>query len=97
MYDSIRPVRKAGDPVVTDIKTILYEFNEIKVKIKFFDNNFIGVPQRKRRSVVAKLNEFKPCHSAPLKIPKTKWTHLQELKSVIPQDCHPFYDFRDYE
>lgn len=97
MYDSIRPGRKTGDPVVTDIRTINYKSGEIKIQIKSFDSNFIKLPQRKRRSVVSKLSQFKQCHLAPLKITKRKWTHLQELKSVIPQDCHPFYDSLHYE
>ncbi|XP_022197121.2 uncharacterized protein LOC111054395 [Nilaparvata lugens] len=97
MYDSIRPGRKPGDPVVTDIRVIRYKDGEISVKTKSFDNEFLAIPQRKRRNTVAKLAQFKQLHKEPLKITKTKWTHLQQLKSVIPTDCHPFYDTIAYE
>lgn len=31
-------------------------------------------------------------HEERLKAPEQKWQHLQTLKSVLPQDCHAFYD-----
>lgn len=97
MYDSIRPGKKPGDPVVTVIRPIRYKDGEITVKIKLFDSEFIAIPQRKRRNNIAKLAQFTQNHKAPLKITRTKWTHLQQLKSVIPSDCHPFYDSITYE
>lgn len=97
MYESIRPGRKPGDPTVTDIRAICYKSGKISVKIHSFDNEFSDLPQRKRRNSVAKLTEFKQRHQAPLKITQTKWNHLQQLKSVIPSDCHHFYDSIKYE
>lgn len=97
MYNSIRPGSKTGDPVVTDIRAIKYKSGNISVKIKSFDNDFFDLPQRKRRNEVASLSEFQQSHQAPLKITHTKWNHLQDLKAVIPSDCHPFYDSLPYE
>lgn len=48
VYDSIRPGRKPGDPVVTDIKVIKYQPNgKIRVKLNSFKSEFIDLPQRK--------------------------------------------------
>jgi len=36
-------------------------------------------------------------HAEELKIPKSKWEHLQQLKKVIPNDCHEFYNHIKYD
>lgn len=98
VYDSIRPGRKPGDPVVTDIKVIKYQPNgKIKVKLNSFKSEFIDLPQRKKLAKVPSLTEFEQLHDSPLKISKRKWNDLQELKKVIPADCHSFYDNLLYE
>lgn len=90
-------VKQGWDPVVTDIRAIKYKYGNISVKVKSFDNDFFDLPQRKRRNEVASLSEFQQSHQAPLKITHTKWNHFQNLKAVIPSDCHPFYDSLRYE
>lgn len=53
VYESIRPGRKPGDPVVTDIKVIKYQPNgKIKVKLNSFKSEFIDLPQRKKLAKV---------------------------------------------
>lgn len=65
MYDSIRPGKKPGDPLVADLRAIRYKNVDITVKIKSFNNEFISIPQRKQRNKIAKLAEFKPTHKSP--------------------------------
>lgn len=36
-------------------------------------------------------------HSQRLKISKKKWQHLLDLKSLLPADCHYFYDNIPFE
>lgn len=90
IYKSIRPGRKPGDPVVTDIRAILYDQEEvIKVKLHF-DDDWNTLPQRPRR-----LNldvAYTNLRSKMIPIAATKFQHLQELKQVLPMDCHHFYD-----
>lgn len=89
MYDSIRPGRVANDPVVTNISILLYEPEGlIKYKLNY-DDEYALLPRRpKARSVLPKPKLYQ----SRLPISQIKWTHLQELKHVIPSDCHSFYD-----
>lgn len=89
MYDSIRPGRVANDPVVTDIRVLLYEPEGIiRYKLKY-DDDYSLLPRRpKPRSALPKPKLYQ----SRLPISQIKWTHLQELKHVIPSDCHGFYD-----
>lgn len=89
-YTSIRPGRRAGDPKVTDIRAILYDKEgDIKVKLDF-DSNWEALPQRANK--IGVVREYKPLHKTKINITLQKFKHLQELKSVIPLDCHSFYD-----
>ena len=36
--------------------------------------------------------EYPRLFLAQLKITNRKWSDIQELKAVIPADCHSFYD-----
>ncbi|XP_050507268.1 uncharacterized protein LOC126884950 [Diabrotica virgifera virgifera] len=100
VYPSIRPGRKVNDPTVTDIKVIKYTPDGIiQVKLDYC-GEFIDLPTRKPRSAktnVSQLGQFKPLRNAPIKITNTKYNHLQQLKSVIPKDCHGFYDTLPHE
>lgn len=90
-YSTIRPGKKAHDPTVTDIKAIKY-LPEGKIVVKLdFDGEYIDLPVRKPKRP-KKLAEFRQMFNEPIKIQKTKWQHLQELKAVLPKDCHPYYD-----
>ena len=89
MYDSIRQGRVANDPVVTDIRALLYEPEGfIKYKLSY-DDEYVLLPKRpKPKSVQPKPKLYQ----RKIPISQVKWTHLQELKLVIPSDCHSFYD-----
>ncbi|CAG9790243.1 unnamed protein product [Diatraea saccharalis] len=89
MYDSIRPGRVANDPVVTDIRALLYEPEGlIKYKLSYNDD-YVLLPKRpKPRSILPKPKLYQ----SRIPISQIKWNHLQELKRVIPSDCHSFYD-----
>lgn len=81
---------------MTDIKAVYYNFNEngeIKVKLDF-DTEFSNLPCRPKH-IVPILN-YPRLYQDRLPITQKKWKHLQELKSIISQDCHPFYDQLPY-
>lgn len=91
LYESIRPGRIAKDPTVTDIRALEYSpAGLIRYKLNFSDE-YEELPRRfkpnqKRQGPRPKL------YSSYLKVNENKWKHLQELKAVIPSDCHSFYD-----
>lgn len=93
-YLSIRPGRKKHDPVVLDIKAILYKpSGVINVKLDF-NKDWIELPVRPKKiehPINYPLMFIERC-----KISKSKWDHLQELKSVLPSDTHSFYDNLPY-
>lgn len=93
VYPSIRPGKIAGDPQVTDIKVIKYSPDGvISVKTRF-DAEFLDLPQKRgTRLAVISIDSFPQLHPQKIPIKKQKWLHLQELKKVIPKDCHAFYD-----
>lgn len=89
-YRSIRPGRKTGDPVVTDIHCLKYDpAGVIQYKLQF-DDEYKDIPRRP--SKVCLDIEIKKLHTARLSIQASKFKHLQELKAVIPEDYHSFYD-----
>ncbi|CAG9788155.1 unnamed protein product [Diatraea saccharalis] len=89
-YNSIRPGRMKHDPTVTDIKVISYHPSGI-IKVKLdFSEELKDLPQRPKQFDA--VQSYPPLFTARCCISKTKWLHLQELKSVIPKDCHYFYD-----
>lgn len=95
VFDSIRPGRSSGDAKVNDLKVIQYNKGELKVKIDF-DGVFSELPCRMRRGI-CDMDSFPTLRKTPIKITNRKWMHLQELKAVIPQDCHAFYDNLPHE
>lgn len=95
VYDSIRPGKKPGEPKVTNLRAIRYSPGKIEVKTNF-DEDYKPLPQRAKRSPPS-IYSFPQLFNSPLKIPKRKWLDLQELKTVIPRDCHLFYDNLPYD
>lgn len=85
--DSIRPGKKAGDPVVTDIRELLYKDGDIFFKLRHPDEWKI-LPQRRLR-IILKLTAL---YNTPRKIDKTKYDSLQSLKNYMHRDHHYFYD-----
>lgn len=93
-YDSIRPGKRAGDPKVQDLRALKYNPNgTIEFKVNF-DDDYSLLPVRPNKTVSA---VFLCLHNARLKIKKSKWDHLQELKAHIPCDCHDYYDNIPYK
>lgn len=48
------------------------------------------LPQKSRK--LFKVVEPGPLHSQQLPISKMKYNHLQDLKKLLPNDCHSFYE-----
>lgn len=97
VYPSIRPGKSAGDPQVTDIKSMKYTADGI-IQVKLdFSEDFIDLPIRRKRPAVKSLITIPQLHSRKIPIKKQKWLHLQQLKQVIPADCHLFYDNLPHE
>lgn len=93
-FKTIRPGKKTSDPTVTDIKGLRYCPNgDLRVKIDI-SQDWQELPIRSQ--VIPPIEIYPKLHSAPLKITKKKWSHLQDLKSVIPKDCHAYYDSLPY-
>lgn len=88
-YNSIRPGKKAGDPVVTDIRALKYSGLTVSIEYKLrITDDWKPLPQRP-----AKFSTEKPVPlfiTAP-GIQKDKFDHLQELTKVLKPDYRPFY------
>ncbi|KAK6167866.1 hypothetical protein SNE40_021797 [Patella caerulea] len=92
-YHSIRPGVKVGDPVVTDIRVMNYSPDgDIKYQL-VFDDVLHDLP-RKAKNVQIGSQDIQPnrLHDHPIPIKTTKFSHLQDIKAVIPTDYHSFYD-----
>ena len=91
---SIRPGKKYGEPQVHDLRALQYT-NDGEVLFKtHHDDEFQPLPQR-----VMKPNqpyEMTKLFHQRLKIKKSKYDHLQQLKAVIPSVYHSFYDSIPY-
>ncbi|XP_046963625.1 uncharacterized protein LOC124542320 [Vanessa cardui] len=90
IYESIRPGRGAGDHCVVDIRALRYNPNgTIDYKLHF-SHNFTPLPRRPKK--ILSIDSVPSLYQSRQPITTTKYHHLQELKSVIPRDCHNFYD-----
>lgn len=95
VYESIRPGKRLGDPKVTDIRALKHKPDgTIEYKINF-DEEYAPLPVRPKQ--IRAIVEFPHLNNERIKIKKTKWDHLQELKAHIPVDCHNYYDNIPYE
>lgn len=93
IYDSIRPGRTTGDPTVVDIRAIKYTNGEISIKINF-DEEYSPLPRRPKKTADSffLLANAPPLNKERRTISHSKWKDLQELKTVLTQDCHSFYN-----
>ena len=90
LYDSIRPGRNTNDPTVTDLRVIQYcPDGKILYKCNFSDV-LQEMPRRPKK--LSGNVQFPKLYTERLKISESKWNHLQQLKNVIPKDCHSFYE-----
>nr|CAH7766690.1 unnamed protein product [Callosobruchus chinensis] len=88
-YTSSRPGSKKCDPCVTDICALQHKPEGLN-----FSEPWKEIPRRPTRSSAKSSTPHRhsPLYNAPCPIELTKFTHLQELKSVIPDDYHGFYN-----
>lgn len=95
---SLRPGRRSGDPVVTDICRLKFKPDgKIYYKIDF-EQEWEVLSQR--RTAAAAASPFihpKPLYKEPLKINESKYRDLQSLKTMIEKDHHSFYDNLAYK
>lgn len=95
-FKTIRPGSKPREPVVTQLRALMYLPNgRIMYKIDFNDE-YRDLPTKIIPYNNA-IHEPKQLHTESLKISKSKYDHLQQLKAVIPSKYHSFYDELKYE
>lgn len=90
-YMSIRPGRGVGDACVTDICQLKYE-SDITYKINHDDATWSALPQRINNIKIDENTHVEKMYQHSIPIKRSKWTDLQNLKSVIPKDYHAYYD-----
>lgn len=101
---SLRPGKKVGDKVVTNICKLLYtKEGEIFYKTSFKDNWSIlheqNAGKRTRantKNVDRSEQKVDQLYNEKLPITSSKYHDLQSLKPVIEKDHHPFYDSLKY-
>lgn len=90
-YRSIRPGNKKGDPFVTDLRCLKYTSkSEIWYKLDF-PEQWKLLPRRAKPTAEV-YNELKPLYNKPLPITARKFKDLQELKNLLEEDYHSFYN-----
>lgn len=97
-FNSIRPGKTSGSPVVNDLKALKYSSNGVFYKLRH-PHDWQLLPIRLNVSKVAPV-DFKnlpQLHKNRLKIKTEKYKHLQELKKSIELDYHDFYDKLPHE
>lgn len=94
-YDSVRPGRKLGDPCIVHVHCFQY-FPDRKIQYMLsFNEHFLDMPRRPKK--VVKDLTLSWLFKDRIPIPYSKWKHLQDLKIVIPEDNHNFYDSLPYK
>lgn len=94
-FKSIRPGVKPRDPTVSNLRSMIYlPSGKIKYKIDF-DDEYQDLP-RKMIPFNSEKHEPQKLHQDRLKIKKSKFDHLQQLKPIIPIKHHNFYDSLQY-
>lgn len=87
--------KKAGDPTVNKLRALAYDPSGIiyfKINIK---DDYQILPQRIAKNF--EVVDPPQMYSQRIKISKKKFQHLQDLKDLLPRDCHYFYDHIPYE
>lgn len=97
-YNSIRPGRKAGDPVVTDLKQLRYNpSGGIDFKLRHTEEWQQLNLRINTRQDAFNSEELPDLYTTKRKITKEKFNHLQQLKRGLEEDYHFFYDNILYE
>lgn len=93
IYDSIRPGRTTNDPVVTDLRVLQYCASGVILFKLNYNDTFQELPRRPNKIDEDKMNcDFPKLYKTQRKISLDKWNDLQSLKTIMPYDCHLFYD-----
>lgn len=93
IYDSIRPGRTAYDPVVTDLRVLEYCASGVIMFKLNYNYTFLELLRRPNKIDEDKMYcEFPKLYSTQRKISLDKWNDLQSLKTIMPYDCHSFFD-----
>lgn len=81
---------------MTDLRVIQYcPIGVILYKLNYSDL-FNELPRRPNKIDKKDIFKFPKIHQHPKKISLDKWNDLQSLKSIMPYDCHCFYDALPY-
>ena len=90
-YSSIRPGIGVGSSTVNDIRQLKYDpEGTIYYKTGYGNCSYEPLPTPRRRS--SSVVNPGQLYSMALPLKKSKYTHLQQIKPVIPKDYHSFYD-----
>ncbi|GFR85478.1 hypothetical protein ElyMa_002442200 [Elysia marginata] len=87
---SIRPMRKIGDPKVTDVRAYKYFKSEDGVKM-MYKLNWEDDSQKMPFRIVYEVKTWTPLYDQRLLISSRKFEDLQAMKAVMPQFAHEFY------
>lgn len=89
-FSTIRPGKKKGDPVVTDIHQLLYNPDGTIMYTLDYSDDWKQIPHRLMSPPT--LQTVPQLHKGRIPIAKSKYDQLQELKSVVNSLYHTFYD-----
>lgn len=89
---SIRPGKKAGEPTVHDLRALQFTGDgKVYYKLSFTDNSeWKELPQRQQIPDVP--FEWVRLFPDRLPIKQRKFDDLQSMKTVMPAECHNFFD-----
>lgn len=96
IYDSIRPGRTTGDDCVVDLRVLQYSPDGTIQYKNHFKDDLSPLPRRPR-NILTLLDSVPLLFPSRVPIQESKYQHLQQLKDVIPGDCHQFYDNLPYK
>lgn len=92
-YDSIRPGRFKNDPEVKDLRALLYDPAKEEILFKLsFDDNYSTLPRRPKHNQFYLENIIPKLYNKQIELTLSKFTDLQKLKKVLPEDTHHFYN-----
>lgn len=93
-FTSIRPGRGKGDPTVVDIRCLKYSPDgSVQYKLNF-DSEWDEIPEHRVNNGDGIVRQL---YKNRLKIPGSKFQHLQDLKEYILDDHHDFYDNLEHD
>lgn len=93
---SLRPGKKVGDPLVTDIRALKYSpdgclFYKLRHPEDYLEFEY-RVPGNKRNNLACELESLPSLCETYIPIKKEKYMHLRILRKSLQSDYHSFYD-----